>query len=424
MKKILSSLSIITIMAVFAVGGSIAYFSDTETSTGNIFQAGTLDLKVGNYDPATWEFNLPDTIMPGDEGEAETLIQNTGTLEGYLHISFANLIDEENEHIEPEEETANENQENCEEEGGIWNSENEPPCDLSGDNSGELAENLEILIYIDENSDDNFILTDDTLVYQGKVRGILQGDIFNYFLASGETKDFRAEWELPSAVGNVVQSDRTEFDIIFELIQHRKEIVGDWSFDENSGQTAYDGSGYQNDGVIYGASFIDGQYNPALEFNGMNDYVEIFDSDSLDISEEWTIAMWVKWQANSETYQTIFNKENGNIAYSAWIYSDELYFGMSSGGIWYQNSSMGNVPENTWTYVVVRFDGTRAEAYINGVYTDKLEVGGVGDTNDANLYFGRRKGERQEFKGVMDEVKIYQRVLSADEILENYEAGI
>ncbi len=425
MKKILSSLSIITIMAVFAVGGSIAYFSDTETSTGNIFQAGTLDLKVEENDPTTWKFVVPD-IKPGDEGEAEAEIKNTGTIDGYLHITFKNLLDKENGHIEPEIETANQSQENCEEEGGVWNSENEPPCDLSGDLSGELAENLDLLIYIDEagGTADEFDLGIDTLIYQGKARGVLQGDIFNYFLASNDIRNFRVEWNLPIAVGNVAQGDKAGFDIVFELTQNKKEIVGNLHFNENSGSVAYDSSGYGNAGAINGAVWTDGKYNPALEFDGVDDYVEISDSDSLDISEEWTIAMWVKWQANSETYQTIFNKENGNIAYSAWIYSDELYFGMSSGGIWYQNSSMGNVPENIWTYVVVRFDGTRAEAYINGVYTDKLEVGGVGDTNDANLYFGRRKGERQEFKGVMDEVKIYPRVLSADEILENYEAGI
>ena len=45
-KKLLISLSIIGIVAIAAIGGSIAYFNDTETPTGNILVAGTMDLKV------------------------------------------------------------------------------------------------------------------------------------------------------------------------------------------------------------------------------------------------------------------------------------------------------------------------------------------------------------------------------------------
>ena len=45
-KRILISLSVIGAVAAFAIGGTIAYFSDVETSTGNTFSAGTLDLKI------------------------------------------------------------------------------------------------------------------------------------------------------------------------------------------------------------------------------------------------------------------------------------------------------------------------------------------------------------------------------------------
>ncbi len=410
MKKIIISLSIIAMAAIVVIGGSVAYFSDTEISTGNTFTAGTLDLQVGDNDPITWNFDI-ENIKPGDSGSEEAVLANTGSTDGYLHITFDNRINNEMGCVEPEVNDTN------------------PPDDSCGDpgpDLGELAENLDLLIYIDEagGTADQFDLGTDTLVYQGKAKGILQGDEFNYLLASAETRDFRVEWFLDISVGNIVQSDKAGFDIVFELTQIQKDIVGDWHFNENAGVVAYDSSGRGNDGALNGAIWGDGKYNPAMEFDGVDDYVEIADSDTLDISEQWTIAMWVKWESNNEIYQTIFNKENGNIAYSAWIYSDELYFGMSSGGIWYQDSAMGDISENTWTYVVVTFDGTDADAYINGGYTDTLAVGGAGDTNGANLYLGRRKGVRQEFKGIMDEVKIYNRVLSDTEISEHYQAGL
>src|SRR3989344_2895144 len=98
MKKVLISFSVIALIAAVAIGATVAYFSDTETSTGNTFTAGSIDLKVDSEctyngeesdECGTWElkdlvgdtrgengemilgdrfFNFQD-IKPGDEGE-------------------------------------------------------------------------------------------------------------------------------------------------------------------------------------------------------------------------------------------------------------------------------------------------------------------------------------------------------------------
>lgn len=71
MKKILISFSIIGIVSAIAIGGTIAYFSDTETSTGNTLSAGTLDLEIrdqdegfGNGVTATW---VASDVKPGNQ---------------------------------------------------------------------------------------------------------------------------------------------------------------------------------------------------------------------------------------------------------------------------------------------------------------------------------------------------------------------
>jgi len=71
MKKILVSLSIIGVVAAIAIGGTIAYFSDTETSVGNTLTAGVLDLKIrdqnepyGDGVTATW---MATDVKPGNE---------------------------------------------------------------------------------------------------------------------------------------------------------------------------------------------------------------------------------------------------------------------------------------------------------------------------------------------------------------------
>jgi len=69
-KKLLISLSIIGIVAAIAIGGTIAYFSDVETSTGNTLTAGTLDLRDLDY--VTWEFDFED-MKPGDTTGVQTI---------------------------------------------------------------------------------------------------------------------------------------------------------------------------------------------------------------------------------------------------------------------------------------------------------------------------------------------------------------
>jgi hypothetical protein len=51
-------------------------------------------------------------------------------------------------------------------------------------------------------------------------------------------------------------------------------LVGYWNFDQGSGAIAYDSSGFNNQGIIYGASWTTGKVNEALNFDGLNDYVD------------------------------------------------------------------------------------------------------------------------------------------------------
>ena len=78
MKKILISLSIVGAVAAIAVGGTIAYFSDTETSTGNTFSAGTIDIAIDSENPWTKNYSIGD-LKPGETGYINFDITNEGT---------------------------------------------------------------------------------------------------------------------------------------------------------------------------------------------------------------------------------------------------------------------------------------------------------------------------------------------------------
>ncbi|MDP2967529.1 MAG: TasA family protein [bacterium] len=77
-KRILISLSVIGAVAALVIGGTIAYFSDTETSTGNTFTAGTIDISVDNANPWNGKFTLAD-MKPSYTDYINFTIQNFGS---------------------------------------------------------------------------------------------------------------------------------------------------------------------------------------------------------------------------------------------------------------------------------------------------------------------------------------------------------
>jgi len=83
--------------------GVNAYFSDTETSTGNYFQAGTLDLKVDGVDDPNVVHITLGNMKPGDDTlYYKWVLKNVGSLPGKLSVTFGTMDDQENGINEPE----------------------------------------------------------------------------------------------------------------------------------------------------------------------------------------------------------------------------------------------------------------------------------------------------------------------------------
>lgn len=94
MKKIILSLAIIAIVSIGAIGATRAYFSDTETSSGNTFSTGTLritDVSETWMTPVTFA-----NLKPGDYVRKWVTIQNDGTMDVTLTVSAINVVDNRN----------------------------------------------------------------------------------------------------------------------------------------------------------------------------------------------------------------------------------------------------------------------------------------------------------------------------------------
>ncbi|MCD6165610.1 hypothetical protein J7K19_02730, partial [bacterium] len=85
-------------------------------------------------------------------------------------------------------------------------------------------------------------------------------------------------------------------------------LVAYWSFDEGTGNIAYDISGNGNNCTIYGAKWTKGKYGSALQFDGVDDYVEVPHSVSLNITDAITIEAWINTSSDGGWWDSIVSK--------------------------------------------------------------------------------------------------------------------
>jgi len=192
--------------------------------------------------------------------------------------------------------------------------------------------------------------------------------------------------------------------------------------DEGTGSTAVDKSGYGNDGTITGASWAGGKFGKALSFT-TNDYVIISWDSSLDIIDAFTICMKAKWTTLPSVNvvdQILISQQDGAGTGRSILFgrkTDDNICSYLSGADF---SSGVTIVAGEWYDIVLVYDGADLIFYINGDLkaqnTQAIDEGATGD-----YVLGIHKSlVDQPLDGVIDEVRIYDRALSADEVLDEY----
>ncbi len=215
-----------------------------------------------------------------------------------------------------------------------------------------------------------------------------------------------------------------------------EDMVGLWHFNENSGNITYDETANDNDGTVYGASWTtEGKFNNALDFDGDGDYVDLDNfASKLDDFSTGTISVWTKGKDLS-AMNTIFsvNKDSNNrgkLVYDPTGFvcaGGGFLFNLRVGGVWVIELCSDNNVTSDWTHIAITQDGTTSKIYINGVAQADTDSGEWFDDIATLLEvdIGRRAdGDNFYFNGTIDEVAIYNKSLSASEILDNYNKGI
>jgi len=210
------------------------------------------------------------------------------------------------------------------------------------------------------------------------------------------------------------------------------DLVGKWHFDEGSGTTAYDSSEYSNNGtLVNGPTWLDGIVGKALSFDGIDDYINCGNNPSLNITGPITIVLWLKPIVAGEggpNAGSVCKAEEGvdwswQLRYNApggGNYMGFQFNGDPEGSTWV--SVKQNLSPGEWYHIAGTFDGTNIKCYLNGSETDTNQISAI-KGGSSTLFIGQ-DGWDTIFNGVIDEVKIYNRALSAEEIKADYDAEL
>jgi hypothetical protein len=207
----------------------------------------------------------------------------------------------------------------------------------------------------------------------------------------------------------------------------RAELIGWWRFDEGSGTTAYDFSGYGNDGTLrngaeWGIGYLS---NSSVQLDGADDFVEVPHADILTVDNEASVMAWIntpRLEVPGQGYQGIIAKGNSTRSYSLYTTTaGPLHFSTTSTATnaYVGTTSSTPVPTDEWVHVAaVVVDGGHIY-YING---EPAGTGGSGivlpGTADSdNVVIGRtQEGTSRSFLGLIDDARIYNHAVTQQEI--------
>jgi hypothetical protein len=203
-------------------------------------------------------------------------------------------------------------------------------------------------------------------------------------------------------------------------------LVAAFGFEETTGTTATDSSGSGNAGTINGPTrSTTGKFGSALSFDGINDQVSVPDANTLDLTNAMTLEAWVRPSALSAWRTILMKEQTAGLVYGLYANGDtnrpsaHIYTNVER-----DVRGTAAVPVNAWTHVAATYDGAVLRFFINGTQVSTANIAGTILTSTGQLRIGGNSIWGEWFNGLIDEVRVYKRTLTAAEIQADMNAPV
>lgn len=207
-------------------------------------------------------------------------------------------------------------------------------------------------------------------------------------------------------------------------------LVAWYKLDESSGD-ALDSSGRNNTGTANGTTVVSNcKKGSCRQFNGTSDYITNGSSTAMDnlFANGVSISAWVYYPNFTSWQRTVTISTSNNSGYDVWLQANQtsgvVQFGSGTSG--YKNST-SSLSSYVWYHLVgvTDYTGAGTKIYINGV-DDGGSLSGTPSysTDKGVLYIARLSGGGSSYgSGTIDDVRVYNRVLTASEVRDLYGSG-
>jgi hypothetical protein len=213
-----------------------------------------------------------------------------------------------------------------------------------------------------------------------------------------------------------------------------KALVMYYTFNESSGGLAHDYSGFNNHGNIFGPIWTNGKHDSALQFDGIDDYIEVPHSSYLaGFSSGFTASFWIKFndtirrQAILNKYDTTNNQRSWFIEYQNHsAYGKVLGFFASNNGANYSEWYANFTPQKgQWYHITIVWKTNEIpKFYVNGQLIPTIgnnTISQIYNNTLAPLHIGKSTyTPGREFNGFIDELKVYNFGLNSTEVNSIY----
>ena len=198
------------------------------------------------------------------------------------------------------------------------------------------------------------------------------------------------------------------------------ELLAQWPLDETAGDVVQDVIGGRDGEIASGdLSWVPAKFENGLQFDGTG-YVEVTKDPELELSESVTLTAWVKFDDVTGRQDIVSYADS----YAIIKESDSTFRGFIYQGAWPMANGTTAIDAGEWYFAAMTYDSTDIMIYVNGELDGSIGAPGEIQFQGAPFWFGGAPadpGESWFLKGILDEVEIWNRAMTEEEVMEVYQ---